>query len=355
MNFSNGHALIIGIANYPQVSSLPEAVLKDAQDVASVIKSEQCGYEAEKVKLLLDEEATAEAIRSKLSNLAERADSDDTVIIFFSGHGGESETGEDAGNYLIPFDCDPDNLAETAIGGNELTDFFRQIQSERLLVIFDCCYAGGTANPKNALFNPQGAFLKSYSEQTYDRLAQGKGRVIIASSRPDQVSLLLSGMSNSLFTHYLLEAFRGEARTRADGLIRVFDLFDYISEKVPARATQNPIFKTADFENNFPVALWRGGEKALPGTEVTRPARTNVNRTELRQTIVQHFELGELEALCADIEQDLRDNGENIRVNLDDFPGGMVQKVLKLIKYLDNRNRLSYLVAAVRRERSGII
>ncbi len=353
MNFSNGHALIIGIANYPHVSPLPAAVLKDARDVASVIKSEQCGYEAEKVKLLIDEEATADAIRSGLSDLAERANGDDTVVIFFSGHGGESETGADAGNYLIPFDCDTGNLAETAIAGNELTDFFRQIQSERLLVIFDCCYAGGTANPKDALFSPQDAFLKSYSEETYDRLAQGKGRVIIASSRPDQVSLLLSGMDNSLFTHYLLEALRGETRTRADGLIRVFDLFDYVSEKVPSRATQNPIFKTADFENNFPVALWRGGEKAAIGTEATRPVPTQVDRTELREQIVEYFDLDELEVLCADIEQDLENNGEDLKVDLDEFGGGKTTKVLKLIKFLDRRNRLSYLVAAVRRTRSG--
>ena len=38
MNYSNGHALIIGIANYPKVNPLPEAVLKDARDIASVIR-----------------------------------------------------------------------------------------------------------------------------------------------------------------------------------------------------------------------------------------------------------------------------------------------------------------------------
>ena len=344
MKFSNGHALVIGVANYPHVNPLPEAVLKDARDVGAMIQSEQCGYEPENVRLLIDSDATADAIRNELGNLSEKAQTDDTVFIFFSGHGGESDSGAEADNYLIPFDCNPRNLAETAIAGSELTDFFRQIQSERLLVVFDCCYAGGTANPKNALFSPQNAFLKSYSEQTYDQLAQGKGRVIIASSRPDQVSLLLSGMNNSLFTHYLLEAFRGETRTRADGLIRVFDLFDYVSEKVPAQATQNPIFKTADFENNFPVALWRGGEKAIIGTEATRRMLYNIGK--IRELIRSALTENDMREICDLHFESISDDFKSQGLTLS-------QRIDILVDFVKRGNtRIETLLAAIKKENS---
>ncbi len=49
-------------------------------------------------------------------------------------------------------------------------------------------------------------------------LAQGKGRVVIASSRPDELSWVLPGMRNSLFTHYILEVLRGEGKRLGMGL-----------------------------------------------------------------------------------------------------------------------------------------
>ena len=102
-------------------------------------------------------------------------------------------------------------------------------------------------------------------ENYYDKLSSGTGRVIIASSRSDEESLILHGMENSLFTHYLLKALEGECRTRDDGLIRVFDLFDYVSEQVPAQGDQHPIFKSSEMENNFPVALYLAGKRKSAG------------------------------------------------------------------------------------------
>ena len=73
------------------------------------------------------------------------------------------------------------------------------------------------------------------AEKTYDALAQGVGRVVMASSRSSEVSFVLPGMRNSLFTHHLLEALRGAAPMHGDGLVRVFDVFHYVSDRVPAQ------------------------------------------------------------------------------------------------------------------------
>jgi hypothetical protein len=69
----------------------------------------------------------------------------------------------------------------------------------------------------------------------------------------------------------------GKARAMANILaaqsaeMRVFDVFNYVSEQVrrtvPGR--QHPIFKASDLEDNFPVALDRGGSKAVPVASVT--------------------------------------------------------------------------------------
>jgi hypothetical protein len=355
MMFPNGYGLVIGIANYPRVRKLPTTVLKDAQDVKRILCSpSHCGYPQENVRLLLDSEATADGIRNGLRWLAEISDAGDTAVLFFSGHGGRRKKESGVANYLIPYDCDPTDLDGTAISGDELTGLLRSIEAQRLLALFDSCYSGGTGEAKD--YESTG-FKSGLSEDYYSHLGQGAGRVVVASSRSDELSLVLHDMENSLFTHYLLEALSGGARTRADGLIRVFDLFDYVSEKVPARAKQHPIFKASDLENNFPVALYEGGKQVALGSSAAMPTTTHVNKRELRESIVKHFNIDELEILCADIEQDLAEDGVALSVNLDIVGGGTskTSKALKLIEYVENRRYLSYLVSAVRRARPGII
>ena len=127
----------------------------------------------------------------------------------------------------------------------------------------------------------------------------------------------MPAMDNSLFTHFLLEALRGNARTRGDGLIRVFDVFDYVSEEVPARGRQHPIFKATDLENNFPIALYRGGKQAVPAANAALLRRTSVDKRALREAMVESFMLEDLDIICADVEADLAQAGIDLQVDME--------------------------------------
>ncbi len=259
--FEQGHAVIIGVAHYPRVRSLPETVLNDARDLyALLISPTACGYPpapAPNATLLLDGEATGDRIRTALIDLAARTGPDDTVIVFFSGHGAYEDSDGEIQQYILPYDCDPIDLTGTAIAGDDMTALLRNIHTGRLLILFDSCHSGGAGDPKGERL-PQ---LKTgLSESYYAGLAQGRGRVVIASCRADEYSWALAGMNHSLFTHYLLEALQGQAKTLGDGFVRVFDLFRYVADHVPARAeqikaSQHPLFKAAAVENDFPIAL----------------------------------------------------------------------------------------------------
>ena len=354
--FKNGYALIIGIANYPQVRKLPQTIVKDARDITSVLSApSHCGYLQSNIQLMLDHQATAAGIRQAMAWLAQSVGRDDTAIIFFSGHGGRIERGKQATNYLLPFDCDPAKLKDTAISGEEFTNLLRNIQAQRLLVLFDCCHAGGIGEPK-ALDIGAALFKSGLQDKLYQQLAQGTGRVIIASSRPDELSWAVPWFNNSLFTHFLLEGLRGQAHTRGDGLIRVFDLFDYVSQKVPSHASQHPIFKAAELENNFPIALYLGGKQAASRANPHRTQSPRINKRTLREAIVKKFSMEELDLLCADIEQALTDDGIELQVSLS-IAGGTTKphKVLKLINFLERNEYLSYLINEVRQVRPGII
>jgi hypothetical protein len=106
----------------------------------------------------------------------------------------------------------------------------------------------------------------------------------------------------------------------------------------------------------------QGSEQAL--AEVTGrmgPAPESgpaVNHTALRRAIVKAFSVDETALLCADIRQDLAEDGVSLGLDLDALGGrtqGEEMLVYSLIEYLERRGYLSYLVRAVRRERPGAI
>jgi len=259
----NAHALVIGIANYQQINKLPPAVLKDARDIHDLlIDPQHCGYPPEHVGLLLDGQATGAAVRQALGDLAARSDPDSTVFFYLSSHGGRVASGPHAGEYLLPVDTDytsGESLAETAISGAEFTEALRAVPAHKVVAVFDCCHSGGIGQPKDAAA-PE---IKALPESYYDALKEGRGRAILASSRSTESSFVLPGAENSLFTQHLLTGLRGGA-PGPGGVIRIFDLFDYLQPRVTeAQPNQHPIFK-AEIEENFPVALFRGGKAATP-------------------------------------------------------------------------------------------
>jgi len=256
----NAHALVVGIANYEQINKLPPTVLKDAQDICDLlIDPQHCGYPPDNVQFLLDGEATADRIRAALKTVAESANPESTAFLYISSHGGRVESGSYAGEYLLPVDVVPNRVNETGISGDEFTAALRSVPARKVVVVFDCCHSGGIGQPKDAAAP---VIKAGFSDGYYDALKEGRGRVILASSRSTEYSYVLPGAENSLFTQHLLTGLRGGIPSD-DGLIRIFDLFEYLQPRVTGdQPTQHPIFK-AELEENFPVALYQGGHKGV--------------------------------------------------------------------------------------------
>lgn len=119
-------------------------------------------------------------------------------------------------------------------------------------------------------------------------MAQGRGRVFIASSRADEKSL--TGTPYSEFTNALVAAFAGAGVSEKDGYVRAADLAMYAREMVPkfTGERQHPVlhFEQAD---NFAVAYYAAGEtepKGLPEGMVRKTDRKN-DETNLSSDMVQ--------------------------------------------------------------------
>ena len=225
--------------------------------------------------LLLDEQATLARIRAALGALAKASKPNDTVVIFFSGHGARLGNSANRQSALLPVDFDIRTPDTTSLSEAEFSSALREIAAERLLVLIDACHSGGVGSFKDG--GPREQLQVGYSEKSLARLAEGTGRVLLASCRATEVSLVFGNARNSVFTSKLLEALRGEGQTSGDGVIRVFEIFNHVAEMVkravPGR--QHPIFKASELEHNFPVTLDRGGMKA-PRADTTLSAMLGI-------------------------------------------------------------------------------
>ena len=254
-NTGKYYALLIGISDYSLTNPLRKAHL-DAQSLYKTLL--QSCYYKDNVHLLLDKDATKTAIEKELIWLSECAKSNDTALIFFAGHGLQVIRGNETKEYLCPVEADLDDLEPTCISSEEFTSALRSIKADRLAVFLDACHSGGIGETRNAINQFRGGF----SEDTYNRIFEnqgyeGKGRVIFASCKADEVSWELEELPNGLFTHYLLEGLRREA-VRLDGAIPILRLGDYLSYKVTIRSSKKPKPQTPFFKltgENFILAV----------------------------------------------------------------------------------------------------
>ena len=238
-------AAVIGVDNYPNVRKL-----RYAADDAKAFYDHLVHYNhipAENVTLLLDQEASLTELRSTLgTHLKSKAGRDDMVIIFFAGHGATekdvmSPDGDGLEKYLLPYDADPKDLYATALPMGEVSRIFNRIRSERLVFIADSCYSGASGGRTISLTG----IRANISDAFLDRIATGKGRIILTASGANEVSAEDEKLHHGVFTYFLLEGLRGKADTDKDGVITVDEAYAYVSKQVP-QATgqeQHPVKK----------------------------------------------------------------------------------------------------------------
>jgi len=234
-------ACFIGINNYLHFKPLTFAV-RDAESYANFFQKSM-EISDKNIFLILNENATEKNIKSilgtKLKNMAGR---NDTVLIFYAGHGGieknsQSPDGDGLEKYLLPVNAKPDDLYSTAISFNEVRTIFDRIKSDRIIFIIDSCFSGSAGGRTIASLG----LRSSLDNNSYQRLAQGKGRVIITASEPNEVSIedQRFGGGHGVFTYYWLESLKGHADMNRDGYITISEAYSYTYKKVGKETNQN--------------------------------------------------------------------------------------------------------------------
>jgi len=253
------YAVLVGVNEYahagetPPIRSLRFAA-SDARDLATLL-TQKGGYAAEDLQLLANAEATRAAIDSALRTLRARVREEDTVVFFFSGHGTVGTARDGLSHYyLVPHDGRPSDLDGTAIRDDVLEELIGQLPAKKVVVLLDACHSGGLGEKRAKGFTnpgvrtgPQG---RAFMEAT-------EGRVILAASRPEQVSIEDDQLQHGVFTHFLLEALGGPADLNRDGEVTALEAYQYLSARVREYTA-----RTHGFEQR-PVLEVRGMSREL--------------------------------------------------------------------------------------------
>lgn len=276
--FAHGYALLIAVnENLVPQYALP-AVERDAVALRDVlVHPQRCAYPADNVRLLRGSDASREGIRGGLSWLKERiaaAGDDATAVLFYSGHGAVNSG--DNSYYLLPYDL-RSPLTDSLLRATDMAAEIEQVKPRRLLVVFDCCHAGGMGIKGDDLFEPAGLAKTAAPAEARSAIAlsRGQGRAVLSSSTAAESSYVRGDRAMSIFTYHLVEALTGHAQDEDQTEVLVSDIMGYVSRKVPAsaraeyNASQTPVYQVSG--ENFPVALVLGGQGASKGVALPDP------------------------------------------------------------------------------------
>jgi len=261
------YAVVIGVGRYENVSipSLKYTVA-DAEAMYGVLTG-AAGFKKDNVLLLTDRterKPTLRNIKYALGTfLARAAQKDDTVIVYFAGHGAPEVDPrglerDGLAKYLIPSDTDPDDLYSTALPMDELQTIFGRIEAERVVMFLDACYTGGAGG---RTFASRKTRAGAVDDLFLDRLTRSKGRAIVTASRTSEVSVELPELGHGIFTYYLAEGLKGAGDLNRDGIVSLQELYEYVEQQVVRKSrsvggNQHPVMK-GELEGILPLTKVR--------------------------------------------------------------------------------------------------
>lgn len=211
---AKAYALSIGIGNREVDSPAMATSANDARRIGKELVG-RAKFMPEKVRTLINADATVSNVLKELDNIADITKSApaDMVIIYFSGHG----CVKNDIYYIVCRDTVNTDVENTAIKGSVFVEKLKTIQTDKMLILLDCCHSGGMYDPIDIPFDEEDV-LKM------------KNRVIISASKADKVSFLSKPLS--IFTYALVEGLAGKFFSGNDTDVTLFNLAMYLRERV---------------------------------------------------------------------------------------------------------------------------
>ncbi len=225
--------VVIGVEQYPK--PLPPATYA-AHDVRATVRMMRAmGIPPDHVRELVGDGATRARTRSALAWLNRNVRPDSTVWIYFAGHGTRDEKGQ---AYLVPYDGDPSDLADTGLALRPFLDALRKLPARWIIVALDSCFSG--TGERSVV--PEGGRPLVFTEEKpgvpggkkQGTLSRRGHLILLSASKGSEESGVLPAVGHGLFTYYFLRGLEGAAAR--NGHLTLSDLYGYLRPKVSEQA-----------------------------------------------------------------------------------------------------------------------
>ena len=209
----------VGIANYPGTKNDLRISDNDAKTIAKVFNATKDAT----ASILVNEEATLSALLSTMHSTFADAESEDAVILYFSGHGTPGA-----------FVC-----YDGLLSYQHIFKMLKGCKANRKMIIADACFSGRMRTTKQQ--------SSAYSSQSV---------MLFLSSRTNELSQE-TRFQNSLFTIYLERGLRGGADVNKDRHITAREIYDFVHQGVieASGGKQHPVM-WGKFDNNMIIIKW---------------------------------------------------------------------------------------------------
>lgn len=255
------YVLAIGISAYKNPKYNLRYSDKDARDIFSMLTGQKGRYGRTvfpDLAPVLNERATREQILGARRALL-RSRPEDTVVLFFSGHG---MLDKDLNYYFATYDIDGAAPGARGLSYNDIESLLDAVPARNRIVLIDSCHAGElargddsstaprplgpgtsvggavTAKPLNIseADGPRLGLNSSFALmlQLFVNLDRGTGAHVIAAARGEDLAYEQGRLKNSAFTRAVLEAMESPCRAEADRRsgLSVAELSSYVSGRV---------------------------------------------------------------------------------------------------------------------------
>ncbi len=220
-------SLVIGVSDYTEIKEHDLLFCKN--DISAVCDALISGLKVEKNNIYTC--GTSGMVNRLdlivgLRKLISVASPEDTLIFYFSGHGGTLQTG----HHIVLSDC--------YVSTKEVIEILEDVPAKNKIIILDCCMSGNFNINRTPTFS---------INETVEEFA-GRGYAVLASSSLAQVSYGHPDKAISLFTSFLCEAL-SDIHIIKKGKKSLYDisklLFLYLDiwNKKNPQKQQNPIFR----------------------------------------------------------------------------------------------------------------
>jgi hypothetical protein len=185
-------ALLIGINDYKERPL--RTPVGDVRALGEVLKEE---YGFSDVEYLLNEQATGQAIRSKLESYKTLTTADDDLLVYFAGHGAFVNPE----GYWVPQDGVAGSQS-TWLPNENIRQLIALSPARQILIISDSCFSGSLTRA------PGDSKLPAALEEYLKQLRRHPSREIISSGGFEEVA---DGgyRGHSIFAFHLLEVLKG--------------------------------------------------------------------------------------------------------------------------------------------------